>query len=97
MHKYIYRVLVVNIELKTEGQGRDYNDLLKDDYVRDHLYQMVAANLQAKKRLSHPRSWRLPLCVPYDQIEIEFDTICDGSWGVLGGGATLCYIVQRYK
>ena len=60
MQKYVYRVLVVNTELKTQGGGRDYDDLLEDDYVRDHLYYMVAANLKAKKSISQPRTWRLP-------------------------------------
>ena len=54
MQKYVYRVLVINTEMKVEGKGRDYDDVLEDDYVRDHLYYMVAANLQAKKRLSQP-------------------------------------------
>ena len=71
--------------------------MLEDDYVRAHLYYMVAANLQAKKSLSQPRTWRLPLCVPRDTIELEFNTICDCLWSVLGGAATLCYIVQRYR
>ena len=88
MQKYVYRVLVVNTEMKVEGKRRDYDDLLEDDYVCNHLYYMVAANLQAKKSLSQPRTWRLTLCVPRDSIELEFDTICDGLWSVLGGAAT---------
>ena len=58
---------------------------------------MVAANLEAKRRLSQPRSWRLPLCIPYSDIKLEMDTISDGSWGLLGAGACLCYLVQRYR
>ena len=83
--------------MKLEGKGRDYDDVLEDDYVADHLYYMVAANLEAKKRLSQPRTWRLPLCVARDTIEVEFDTICDGAWSILAGSATLCYLVQRYR
>ena len=97
MQKFIYRLLVINTELKTKGQARDYDDILPDKYVSNHLYNMVAANLEAKRRLSQPRSWRLPLCIPYSDIKLEMDTISDGSWGVLGAGACLFYLVQPYQ
>ena len=34
MQKYVYRVLVINTEMKLEGKGRDYDDVLEDDYIR---------------------------------------------------------------
>ena len=43
------------------------------------------------------RTWQLPLCVPRSSIKMELDTICDGSWSVLAGSASLTYLVQRYR
>ena len=48
-------------------------------------------------RLSRPRTWQLPLCVDRSTIRVELDTICDGQWSVLGGSASLTYLLQRYK
>ena len=95
LQKYVYRLLIVNTEMKTEGRTRDYDDILEDDYVENHLFHMVAATLEAKRRLSQPRTWQLSLCIPRSSIEMELDTICDGSWSILAGSACLTYLVQR--
>ena len=58
---------------------------------------MVDANLKNQVTFAQPRSWRLPMSVSYDDIEFEIDAISDGAWGALGSGATLVYLLQRYK
>ena len=37
------------------------------------------------------------MSVSYDDIEFEIDSLSDGEWGALGSGATLVYLLQRYK
>ena len=97
LQKFVYRVYCINTELKTEGKTRDFDDILCDDYVENHLFAMVAATLEAKRRLSIARTWQLPLCIERNTIEVELDTICDGSWSILAGSACLTYLVQRYQ
>ena len=89
MNKFTYRLLIINTKLKTENETRDYDDVLLDEYVKDHLYYTVEANLGAKSRLAQPRSWRLPLCIYYRTVEIELDCLSDGALGCLGAGACL--------
>ena len=37
------------------------------------------------------------MSVSYDEIDFEIDSLSDGCWGSLGSGATLVYLLQRYK
>ena len=97
LQKYVYRVYCINTELKTEGRTRDFDDILEDDYIENHLFYCVKATLEAKRRLSIARTWQLPLCIERSSITTELDTICDGSWSILAGSASLTYLVQRYK
>ena len=96
LNKFCYRVLVLNTELKTSVKKKNnkekYDELLTSDYVKNHLYYMVEANLENQVTFSQPRSWRLPMSISYENIEFEVDALSDGCWGALGSGATLCYL-----
>ena len=37
------------------------------------------------------------MSVNYDEVEFELDAISDGCFGVLGSGAALVYLLQRYN
>ena len=101
LNKFCYRVLVLNTELKTSVKKKNnkekYDELLTSDYVKNHLYYMVEANLENQVTFSQPRSWRLPMSISYENIDFEVDALSDGCWGALGSGATLCYLLQRYE
>ena len=100
LNKFCYRLLVLNTELKTtvrKNNKEKFDDLLSSDYVENHLYYMVDANLRNQVTFAQPRSWRLPMCVNYDEVEFEVDALSDGAWGALGSGAALVYLLQRYR
>ena len=60
LNKFCYRVLVLNTELKTSVKWKNnkekYDDLLSTDYVKNHLYYMVDANLKNQVTFAQPRS-----------------------------------------
>ena len=102
-NKFCYRLIILNTELQTTDNGNKngtvknkYNDLLPTDYVKNHLFHMVRANLKCKATPFQKRSWRLPVCIKSSEITYEMDAISDGCYGVLGGGAALVYLLQRY-
>ena len=99
LNKFTYRLLVINTELQTSDKKDDsskYDDLFSTDYVTNHLFYMVEGNLTAQADVTQPRTWRLPVCVNYSDVEVELNSLSDGSWGALGAGACLVYLIQRY-
>ena len=60
LNKFCYRLLVLNTELKTSVKKKNnkekYDDLLSSDYVKNHLYYMVDANLKNQVTFDQPRS-----------------------------------------
>ena len=101
LNKFCYRVLVLNTELNTELKRKNnkekYDELLTTDYITNHMFYMVEANLENQVTFAQPRSWRLPMSISYESIDFEVDALSDGCWGALGAGATLCYLLQRYE
>ena len=95
VNKYVYHLLILNTHLKTSKH--DYDNVILEDFVKNHLYFAVEATLETKRRLAQPKSWRLPVAVDYDQVKIELDCLSDGEWGFLGAGATILYLIQSYK
>ena len=92
LNKFCYRVLVLNTELKTSVKRKNnkekYDELLTSDYVINHMFYMVEANLENQVTFAQPRSWRLPMSISYESITFEVDALSDGCWGALGAGAT---------
>ena len=102
-NKFCYRLLILNTELQTKDNGNKngtvknkYDDLLPYDYVKNHLFHMVRANLKCKASPFQKRSWRLPVCVKSSEITYEMDAVLDGCYGVLGrAGPSSHLLVQR--
>ena len=85
-NKYCYRLLILNTNLQTSKKRNNktkFDDLLADSYIKDQKFHMVRADLRCQTSMSQPRSWRLPVCVKYSEIEFEIDTQMDvvGPWG----------------
>ena len=91
--KFMYRYLTVTTSLNSEGQGTNYEKVLSEHFVREHLYYAVEMALLTKKHLQQKRSWRLDPCIPYGSIRFSLHTVCDGSWGCLSGAASVSYLI----
>ena len=92
----MYRMLTLDTTLDVKENGVNYDSILSDDFVRDHIFYSVEAVLAAKRRLAQPRTWRLPLVLSYEDVEVELDVLSDGAYGCLASGAPMVYLVQRY-
>ena len=80
LNKFTYRLLVINTELQTSNKKDDsskYDDLLSTYYVTNHLFYMVEGNLTAQADVTQPRTWRLPVCVNYSDVEVELNSLSD--------------------
>ena len=89
LNKFTYRLLNINTELQTSEKKNDkskYDDILSIDYVKNHMYYMVAGNLTTQSNLTQSRTWRLPVCVNYSNGEVELDSLSDGDGGPGGRG-----------
>ena len=91
--KYMYRYLIMSQNLES-GVGANYDKVLSEYFVSNHLQPAVALAIATKRRLQTRRSWRLDPCVPYDSIRTSLYTAVDGSWGCLSGSASLTYLIQ---
>ena len=96
--KFMYRYLVISTSLADEMEGNacNFDKVLTNDFVRNHLQPAVALAIATKRRLSQRRSWRLPSCINYQEVRLAVECICDGAWGSLSGSACLIYLIQRY-
>ena len=65
--KYMYRYLIMTNSLEN-NTGSDYDKIMSEYFVREHLQPAVALAIATKRRLQQKRSWRLDPCVPYDSI-----------------------------
>ena len=65
--KYMYRNLTLNTCLESkDGIGsKDYEAILIDHFVEQHLLYAGEAVLATKRRLTKNRSWRLPPAINY--------------------------------
>ena len=95
----MYRCLVISSSLaeEMEGTASNFDKVLTDDFVRNHLQPAVALAISTKKRLGQWQSWRLPACINYKEIRLSVECAVDGAWGSLSGSACLVYLVQRYS
>ena len=96
--KLMYRFLILQetLENKKGGGSADYDAILSDDFVHNHLVHAVEGAQQTKRRLNKSRKWRLPPCIDIETIRISLDCLCNGAWGTHSGSACICYLVQRY-
>jgi hypothetical protein len=95
--KFMYRQLVLSNSLSEELEGNsNFNKVLTDDIVRDHLQPAVSLALATNRRLGQRRTWRLPPCIDQSTIRTSVECLADGAWGSLSGSTTMIYLVQRY-
>jgi len=95
--KFMYRHLVLSNSLSEEMEGNiNFNKVLEDDFIRDHLQPAVALAIATKRRLGQRRSWRLQPCIDQKSIRTSVECLADWAWGSLSGSATIVYLVQRY-
>ena len=95
--KFMYRHLVLSNSLAEEMEGNsNFNKVLTDDFVREHLQPAVSLAIATKRRLGQRRSWRLQPCIDQSTIRTSVECLVDGAWGSLSGSATIVYLVQRY-
>ena len=97
--KFMYRYLIISTSLAEEKEGTpcDFNKVLTDDFVRQHLQPAVGLAIATKRRLAQRRTWRLDPCIDYTSIRTTLECSVDGAWGALSGAATCVYLVQRYN
>ena len=97
--KFVYRDLVISTSFadEMEGNASNFDKVLTDDFVRNHLQPAVALAIATKRRLGQRRSWRLPACINYQELHLSVECAVDGAWGSLSGSACLVYLVQRYS
>ena len=89
-------MLTLDTTLDVKENGVNYDSVLTNGFVRDHLIYSVEAVLATKSRLAQPRTWHLPLVVNYSDVEVDMDVLSEGVYGCLAGGATMVFLVQRY-
>ena len=96
--KFMYRYLVISSSLaeEMEGNASNFDKVLTDDFVRNHLQPTVALAIATKRRLGQRRSWRLPACISYQTTRLKLTCLVDGALGSLSGSARLVYLVQCY-
>ena len=94
----MYRYLIIITSLAEEKEVNTYNfdKVLTNDFVREHLQPAVIMAVATKKRIGHRRSWRLPSCKNYQEVRLSVECVCNGAWGSLSGSACLIYRIQRY-
>ena len=94
----MYRHLVISTSLaeEMEGGASNFNTVLTDDFVREHLRPAVSLAIATKRRLGQRRSFQLPACINYRDVRLTVECLVDGAWGALSGSATIVYLVQRY-
>ena len=65
MLKFMYRYLVISSSLaeEMEGGASNFDKVLIEDFVKNHLQPAVALAIATKRRLGQRRSWRLPACI----------------------------------
>ena len=84
--KFMYRYLVLSNSLSEELEGyNNFNKVLTDDFVRDHLQPAVSLAIATKRRLGQRRTWRLPPCIDQSTIRTSVEFLADGAWGSLCG------------
>ena len=96
--KFIYRHLVISTSLaeEMEGGASNFDKVLTENFVRNHLQPAVALASATKRRLGQRRSFQLPACIDYNGVRLTVECVVDGAWGALSGSATIVYLVQRY-
>ena len=79
--KFMYRYLVISSSLaeEMEGGASNFDKVLTDDFVRNHLQPAVALAIAKKRRLGQRRSWRLPACINYKEIRLTVECLVDGA------------------
>ena len=96
--KSMYRYLAISISLaeEMENNANNFDKVLTDNFVRNHLQPAVALVINTRRRLGQLRSWRLPACINSLTTRLELTCLVDGAWGSLSGSACLVYLNQRY-
>ena len=96
--KFMYRYLVISTSLAEEKEGNicNFDKVLTNDFVKNHLQPAVALALATKRQLGQRHCWRLPSCINYQEVRLSLECICDGAWGSLSGSACLIYLIKRY-
>ena len=61
--KYMYRYSIMTQNLEP-GVGANYDKVLSEYFVSNHLQPAVALAIATKRRLQTRRSWRLDPCIP---------------------------------
>ena len=75
----MYRHLVINTSLaeEMEGGASNFNKVLTDNFVREHLQPAVALAIATKRRLGQRRSCQLPACINYRDVRFTFECLVD--------------------
>ena len=94
----MYRHLVISTSLaeEMEGGASNFNKVLTEDFVREHLQPAVSLAIATKRRLGQRRSFQILACINYIDVCLTVECLVDGAWGALSGSATIVYLVQRY-
>lgn len=74
-----------------EGNACNFDKVLTDDFVRNHLQPAVALAIATKRRLGQRRSWRLPACINYQEVRLSVECVWNVSLLWL---ACLIYMIQ---
>ena len=96
--KFMYRHLTISSSLteEMEGGASNFDKVLSDDFVRNHLQPAVSLAIATKRRLGQRRTFQLPACIDPKGVRLTVETLVDGCWGALSGSATMVFLVQRY-
>ena len=78
----MYHIITFNTCLEgKDGAGvTDYDVILSDHFVEQHLNHALETVLATKKRLGQNRSWRLPVVVDYSTVTMELGAVLDGAY-----------------